>query len=60
MKGEHTHRSGPRVYHVEDGDYTQRIEDKDGRITHLLKQCEREGNIIGRRQLTKCQEHRIQ
>lgn len=28
-----THRSGPRVYRVQDGDYTQKIEDKDGKIT---------------------------
>ncbi len=34
MNGEHTHRSGPRVYHAKDGDYTQKKEDKDGRITH--------------------------
>lgn len=26
MSGEHTHRSGPRVYHAEDGDYTQKRE----------------------------------
>lgn len=43
MSGEHTHRSGPRVYHAGDGDYTQKIEDKDGRITHLSHQWEREG-----------------
>lgn len=33
MSGEPTHRSGPRVYHEQDGDYTQKIEDKDGKIT---------------------------
>lgn len=42
MSGEHTDRSGPRVYHVGDGDYTQKIEDKDGRITHLSQQWKKE------------------
>ena len=51
MSVEHTHRSGPRVYHAEDGDYTQKIEDKDGRVTHVSQQGEREANTLERRQL---------
>lgn len=44
MRDEHTHRSGPRVYHAEDGDYTQKIEDKDGRVTHLSQQMRKRRN----------------
>lgn len=42
MSGEHTHRSGPRVYHAEDGDFTQKIEDKDGRKLHICHGNEKE------------------
>ena len=45
MSYEHTHRSGPRVYHAEDGDYTQKIEDKDGRITHHSNEKEKETHL---------------
>lgn len=60
MRDEHTHRSGPRVYHAEDGDYTQKIEDKDGRVTHLSQQWEREGITLARRQEKQHQEQRTQ
>lgn len=38
MSGKHTNRSRPRVYHAEDEVYTQKIEDKGGRITHLSQE----------------------
>lgn len=40
MSGGRTHRSGPRVYHAEDGDYTRKVEDKEGRITQLSQRGE--------------------
>lgn len=51
VSSEHTHRSGPRVYHAEERDYTQKIEDGDGRIIHLSQQRAREGNKLARREL---------